>query len=131
MEATYRADCAQVASTFYANTSTTNRTPEMQFIITDEKGIPSSSMDSDQIQNDGADLAFQLAANCGDESQTSATLAQAITRHGNDGITYVLISAIRLLTDDILGPAFDLTDKSTGLNTRAKMAEIGNLKVPN
>lgn len=96
-------------------------------IVTDENGMPIASMDPEQIQNDGADLAFRLASHCGDERRTQETLANAITQHGTQALGYVLIAAIRLMIDDILAGAFDVMGTATGTDPRAKMAEIGGL----
>lgn len=99
-------------------------------LIVDDSGMPIASMNPDQLQNDGADLAFRLAAHCGNEERTQQTLAQAITQHGTDSIGYVLTAAIRLLTDDILAGAFDVMAMTPGVDPRAKMAEIGGVKSP-
>ncbi|MGO2327636.1 hypothetical protein ACTXM3_18250 [Glutamicibacter arilaitensis] len=97
------------------------------FLIVGDDGLPVGSLNLEQIQNDGANLAFQLAANAGDEAKTRATLREAIRHHGNDGIGYVLVNAIPLLVDDILGPSFDVMQSATRADPRAKMAEIGGL----
>jgi hypothetical protein len=98
-------------------------------IITDENGFPTGSMDVEKVQNDGLDLAFRLAAICGDEAKTEQILADEIMRQGS-GIGYVAIVAIKHMTNDILAGAFDFMEATPGLKPRAKMAEIGNMEVP-
>lgn len=98
------------------------------FLIMGDDGLPVGSIDLEQLQNDGANLAFKLAAHAGDEAKTKATLREAVETHGHEGIGYVLMNAIPLLTDDILGPSFDIMATATGTNPRAKMAEIGGIK---
>ncbi|WP_431710707.1 hypothetical protein [Glutamicibacter uratoxydans] len=97
------------------------------FLIMGDDGLPVGSLNLEQVQNDGANLAFKLAAHAGDETKTRATLREALETHGHDGIGYVLMNAIPLLTDDILGPSFDVMQAATGADPRAKMAEIGGL----
>ncbi|MGP5026773.1 hypothetical protein ACTXI4_16545 [Glutamicibacter ardleyensis] len=98
------------------------------FLIVGDDGLPVGSVNLEQLQNDGANLAFKLAAHAGDESKTRATLAEAVVKHGHEGIGYVLMNAIPLLTDDILGPSFDVMQAATKSDPRAKMAEIGGIK---
>ncbi|MGP5599917.1 hypothetical protein ACTXPG_14225 [Glutamicibacter arilaitensis] len=98
------------------------------FLIVGDDGLPVGSLNVEQLQNDGANLAFKLAAHAGDEAKTKATLREAVEAHGHEGIGYVLMNAIPLLTDDILGPSFDIMATATGTNPRAKMAEIGGIK---
>ena len=98
------------------------------FIIVGDDGLPVGSLNLEQLQNDGADLAFKLAAHAGDEQKTKATLREAVVKHGHEGIGYILMNAIPLLVDDILAPSFDLMQTATGADPRAKMAEIGGIK---
>ena len=97
-------------------------------IITDNTGMPVGSMNVEQVQNDGLNLAFSLAAHCGDEPKTEQLLAEAVEQHGTAGIGYVLIAAIKHMTNDILAGAFDFMEATPGLDPRAKMAEIGNME---
>lgn len=97
------------------------------FIITGSNGLPVGSLKLDQLQDDGANLAFKLAAHAGDKAQTKATLREAIQQHGHESIGYILMNAIPLLVDDILAPSFDVMQTATGADPRAKMAEIGGI----
>lgn len=99
-------------------------------IITDENGFPTGSMDVEQVQRDGLDLAFRLAAICGDETKTEQLLAGAVEQHGTEGIGYVLIAAIKHMTNDILDGAFDVMESATGAKPRTKMAEIADAEDP-
>lgn len=94
------------------------------FLIVGDDGLPVGSLNLEQIQNDGANLAFQLAANAGDEAKTRATLREAIRHHGNDGIGYVLVNAIPLLVDDILGPSFDVMQSATRADPAPKWQKL-------
>lgn len=98
------------------------------FLIVGDDGLPVGSLNLEQLQSDGANLAFKLAATAGDEAKTKATLREAVIKHGHEGIGYILMNAIPLLTDDILGPAFDVMQAATSTDPRAKMAEIGGIK---
>lgn len=97
------------------------------FLIIGDDGLPTGSINFDQVQNAGADLAFKLAAHAGDEEKTRETLREALKIHGHEGIGYILMNAIPLLVDDILSPSFDIMQTATGANPRAKMAEIGGM----
>lgn len=99
-------------------------------ILTDENGFPTGSMDVKQIQRDGLDLAFRLAAICGDEGETERILADEIERQGTPGIGFVVIAAIKHMTNDILAGAFDVMETATGTKPRAKMAEIAAMEGP-
>lgn len=99
-------------------------------IITDNTGMPVGSMNVEQVQNDGLNLAFKLAAHCGDEPKTEQLLAEAVEQHGTAGIGYVLIAAIKHMTNDILAGAFDVMESATGTKPRAKMAEIADMEGP-
>ena len=98
------------------------------FIITDETGLPIGTMDVDKIQNDGMDLAFRLASHSGDEDKTEQILAEQVEHHGPQGIGYVLMAAIKHLTNDILAGAFDVMEAATGTKPRSKMAEIAAIE---
>lgn len=97
------------------------------FLIVGDDGLPVGSLNIEQLQDDGANLAFKLAAHAGDEAQTRATLREAIQQHGHESIGYILMNAIPLLVDDILAPSFDVMQTATGADPRAKMAEIGGI----
>lgn len=99
-------------------------------IITDDASLPIGTMDVDKIQDDGLDLAFQLAAHSGDEDKTEQILAEQVEIHGPRGIGYVLMVAIKNLTNDILAGAFDVMEAATGTKPRAKMAEIAGSVPP-
>lgn len=94
------------------------------FMVVDDDGAPLGMMDMDRIQDDGLNLAFTLAAHCGDEDKTEQILAEQVKYHGTQGIGYVLIAAIKHMTNDILAGAFDVMEAATGTEPRAKMAEI-------
>ncbi|WP_427018608.1 hypothetical protein ACQCSX_08785 [Pseudarthrobacter sp. P1] len=98
------------------------------FIITDATGMPTAAVDVDKIQDDGLNLAFRLAAHSGDEDKTGEILAQAVAQHGTSGIGYVLIAAIKHMTNDILAGAFDVMEAATGTKPRAKMAEFADME---
>ena len=55
-------------------------------------------------------------------------LAEQIEIHGPRGIGYVLIAAIKHLTNDILAGAFDVMEAATGTKPRSKMAEIAAME---
>lgn len=100
------------------------------YIIVDDNGMPTGTMDVDQIQNDGLHLAFALAAHCGDEPKTEQILAEHITRHTTQGLALVLVAAMKSMTNDILAGAFDVMQETTGYDPRAKMAEIAAAEGP-
>lgn len=102
----------------------------MSYIIVDDNGMPTGTMDVDQIQNDGLHLAFALAAHCGDERKAEQILAEQIQRHTTHGLALVLVAAIKHMTNDILAGAFDFMEATPGLDPRAKMAEIGAMEGP-
>lgn len=97
------------------------------FIIVDDDGMPTGTMDVGQIQDDAMELVFSLAATCGDEDKTEQILADHVTRHDDRGLALVLIAAIKTMTNDILAGAFDVME-ATGENPREKMAEIGGIE---
>lgn len=100
------------------------------YIIVDDNGMPTATMDVEQIQTDATDLVFSLAAHCGDEAKTEQILTEHITRHSTHGLALVLVAAMKSMTNDILAGAFDVMQTTTGLDPRAKMAEIGAAEGP-
>lgn len=107
----------------------TEQTPS-NFIIVDDAGLPIGTMDVNKIQDDGMNLALQLAAHSGDEDKTEQILAEQVETHGPRGVGYVLMIAIKNLTNDILAGAFDVMEAATGTKPRAKMAEIAGSVPP-
>ncbi|ALE91841.1 hypothetical protein AOC05_05055 [Arthrobacter alpinus] len=99
-------------------------------IIVDDNGIPNATIDVGQIQDDAMDLAFALAAACGDEPKTEEILAGHIRRHTTHGLPLVLVAAIKHMTNDILAGAFDVMEAATGTKPREKMAEIREAEMP-
>jgi len=96
---------------------------DQKIIITDENGIPAGVMDPEQLQNEGAELAFQLAEHCGDEPHTQALIHQMYQQYGPQGIRYVLIAAVRVLNDGILASIIDgLEKQGVTSDTRATIA---------
>lgn len=90
------------------------------FIVIDGDGIPAGIVDVDKIQSDGLNLAFLLAAQSGNEDVTERILAEHVERHGTQGIGYVLMAAIKHMTNDILAGAFDVMEQQPELNPDPK-----------
>ncbi|ALE05522.1 hypothetical protein AL755_08575 [Arthrobacter sp. ERGS1:01] len=108
----------------------TRPTPESDetsgmYIILDDNGMPTATMDIDQIQTDAMGLVFSLAAHCGDEAKTEEILAEQVTLHTTHGLSLVFIAALKSMTNDILAGAFDVMEATTGAKPREKMAELG------
>lgn len=100
------------------------------YIIVDDNGMPTGSMDVEQVQEDAINLALTLAAHSGDEPKVEQILMGQVTRHTTHGLSLVLIAAIKHMTNDIVAGAFNFMEATPGLYPRAKMAEIAAAEGP-
>jgi hypothetical protein len=99
------------------------------YLIVGDNGEPIGMADMDKITDEGTKLAFAFAAHSNDPGMLDQIQAETPTRASVESFGYVLASALRVMTEDILSPSFDVAH-AYGTDLRAGMRAISEGRQP-
>lgn len=99
------------------------------YMIVGDDGEPLGILDLDAIQDEGTKLAFNLAANCNDPEALDRIQAETLTRVGVASFHYIVANALRVMTEHILSPSFDVA-QAHGTDLRAGMRAVAEGSQP-
>jgi hypothetical protein len=100
-----------------------NANADADCLVSDEHGTPLGVFRMDQIESDGVDFAFALAAVSGDDVAITSVVAETLNRVGSSAFGYVAASALKIMTTEILEPALVVTD-TVGIDLRSGLRRI-------
>lgn len=83
----------------------------MTFLLTDDGGRPLGMVDPEQILAEATLLAYQLASFSDDPEELDRIAAETLTRVGSESYGYLAAAALRMLTQHILEPVLEVTDR--------------------
>ncbi|QOR69135.1 hypothetical protein IM660_10350 [Ruania alkalisoli] len=81
------------------------------YLVTDEDGTPAAFVDMDQIQSQAVRFAYDMAAACGDRAELERVSEQHLAEAGTGAFGYVAAAALRNMTEQVLDPVLDVTDR--------------------
>lgn len=93
------------------------------YMIVGDDGEPLGMVDMDEIQTEGTRLAFAMAAVSNDPDALDRVQAAFLDRVGVASFHYVVASALRVMTEHILSPSFDVA-MAYGTDLREGMRKI-------
>lgn len=99
------------------------------YIITDDNGMPTGSIDMDAITDAGTKLAFRLAAAANDHEQILAISAQTLAEHGPKTFGYIVASALQVVVEHVLNPVLEVTE-AVGTDLRPGITAIAEGRDP-
>lgn len=100
-----------------------NANADKDCLVSGEDGSPLGVFRMSQIESDGVDFAFALAAVSGDDVAITSVVAETLSRVGSSAFGYVAASALKIMTTEILEPALVVTD-TVGIDLRSGLRRI-------
>ena len=99
------------------------------FVIVDNDGMPTGSVDMDVITTAGTKLAFDLAANASDPTRVQQISAQVLAEQGTSAFGLICATALRIVVEDILDPVLDVTE-TLGTDLRPGIRDVAEGRDP-
>jgi len=98
------------------------------FFETDD-GQPLGVVDVSQLQDQGARLAFRMAASCGDPGRLDAIAAETLAAVGVGAFGFVAAAALRCLAEQVLDPALE-AGEAAGVHLRPGLVALAEGRDP-
>lgn len=102
---------------------------DMTHFLTTDDGQPLGVVDVSQIQNQGARLAFRLAASCDDPGRLGAIVAETLAAVGVGAFGFVAAAALRCLAEQVLDPALE-AGEAAGVHLRTGLVALAEGRDP-
>lgn len=98
-------------------------------LLTDDDGSPVAFIDMDAITDAETELAFRMAAHCGDPVALDTITHDVMTKVGTGTFGYVAACALRLLAEQILEPALT-AGEAAGVHLRPGLLALSEGRDP-
>lgn len=98
-------------------------------ILVTEDGEPLGIIHPGEIIDAGTELAFKMAANCGDPEALERIGREALIKAGPAGFGYIAASALRQLAEHVLDPCL-IAGEAAGVNVRAGLTAFAEGRDP-
>lgn len=99
------------------------------YMIVGDQGEPIAVVDMEKITDEGTNFAFTMAAHSNDPAVLDRIQAAVLQRVGPEAFGYICANALRVMTQEILSPSFDVA-MAYGTDLRAGMLAIAEGRDP-